>query len=160
MKRIIFAGLAFVAVSSAALAEDVWIKRAAEVRSEQGPVGDTVASVIKGQKVHVVERSGDWVRVDAGGQVGWVAADSVSSREVKRDSGLLGGSSGAEMSSGAAIKGLEPIAEDYRRARNLSTAGVDEMIRIHKSVSGKMLKDFIAEGQIEPARKARKGDSR
>ena len=64
------------------------------------------------------------------------------------------------MSSGAAIKGLEPIAEDYRRARNLSTAGVDEMIRIHKSVSGKMLKDFIAEGQIEPARKSRRPDSK
>src|SRR5437763_5083961 len=126
MKRIILAGLVLGAIGNAALAEDVWIKRAAEVRSEQGPVGDTVASVVKGQKVHVLERSGDWVRVDAAGQVGWVAADSVSSREVKRDSGLLGGASGDEMSSGAAIKGLEPIAEDYHRTRNLSTAGVDD----------------------------------
>jgi uncharacterized protein YgiM (DUF1202 family) len=160
MKRIILAGLAMAVIGTAARAEDVWIKRAAEVRSEQGPVGDTLASVVKGQKVHVLERSGDWVRVDAGGQIGWVAADSVSSREVKRDSGLIGGSSGAEMSSGAAIKGLEPIAEDYRRTRNLSTAGVDEMIRIHKSVSGKMLKDFMTEGGIEPARKGRKPDSK
>src|ERR1700730_18281639 len=105
MKRIILvAGLAFAAMNTSALAEDVWIKRAAEVRSEQGPAGDSVASVVKGQKVTVLERSGDWVKVDARGQVGWVAADSVSPREVKRDSGLIGGASGAEMSSGAAIK--------------------------------------------------------
>ena len=142
-----------------ASAEDVWLKRSADVRNDQSPAGDLVVAVQKGQRVHVLERGGEWVRVDVNGKEGWVSADSVSSREVKADSNLFGQGSGAEMSSGAAIKGLQPIAGDYARARSLSKEGLNEMIAIKKAVTPKMLKEFVAEGFIEPPARGRKSDS-
>lgn len=138
------------AMAGTAGAEDVWIKRSADVRNDQSAAGDLVVAVQKGQRAHLLERSGNWVQVDVNGKIGWVAADSVSTREVKADTNLFGQGSGAEMSSGAAIKGLQPIAGDYARARNLSKEGLNEMTAIKKSVTPKMLKDFVAEGAIEP----------
>ena len=134
-------------------ADDVWIKRSADVRNDQSAAGDLVVPVTKGQRVQLLQRADNWVQVDVNGKIGWVAADSVSSREVKPDTDLIGRGSSAEMSSGAAIKGIEPIAGDYALNKRLSKAGLDEMTAIKKSVTGKMLKDFVADGPIEaPAR--------
>jgi hypothetical protein len=147
-------------LATAANAEDVWIKRSADVRNDQSAAADTVVAVTKGQRVQVLERSGPWVRVSVNGKEGWVSSESVSSREVKPDTDLVGRGSGAEMSSGAAIKGLQPIAGDYAKSRSLSKAGLDEMIAIKKSVSPTMLKDFIDQGAIErPVRRRRPADS-
>jgi uncharacterized protein YgiM (DUF1202 family) len=143
-------GLAMLAAASAR-AEDVWIKRQSDARADASAAADSVVVVQKGQKVHVLQRNGPWVQIDAGnGKTGWVAADSVSSREVKPDSNLMGHSSGAEMSSGAAIKGLQPIAGDYAQQRGLSKEGLDEMLAIRKSVTPQMLNDFVKDGNIQP----------
>lgn len=141
-------------VAGAALADDVWVKRSADVRNDPSAAGDLVMPVTKGQRVHVLERNDPWVRVELDGKSGWISADSVSSREVKPDTDFIGRGSGAEMSSGAAIKGLQPIAGDYARTHSLSKEGLNEMTAIKKSVTPKMLKDFVAEGSIEkPSRK-------
>ncbi len=141
-------------VAGAALADDVWVKRSADVRNDPSAAGDLVMPVTKGQRVRVIERNDPWVRIELDGKSGWISADSVSSREVKRDTDFIGRGSGAEMSSGAAIKGLQPIAGDYARTRSLSKEGLNEMTAIKKSVTPKMLKDFVAEGSIEkPPRK-------
>ena len=140
-----------------ARAEDGWIKRAADARADQSAAADVVAPVQKGQKVTVLERADAWVKIDVNGKVGWVAADTLSSRPVKADTSLAGRGSGAEMSSGAAIKGLQPIAGDYARGQHLRTDGLEEMVSIKKSVTSQMLTDFVKDGNIErPARKAAK----
>jgi uncharacterized protein YgiM (DUF1202 family) len=158
-KRILSA-LLLATIAGAAQAEDVWIKRSADVRNDQSAAGDLVVAVNKGQRVHVLERSDNWVKVDVNGKTGWVSADTVSSREVKPDTDLIGRGSGAEMSSGAAIKGLQPIAGDYARARSLSKDGLNEMTAIKKSVTPKMLKEFVADGGIEsPSRSGRSTDA-
>ena len=142
------------ALATSAHAEDVWIKRSADVRNDPSSAGDLVVPVTKGQRVHVLERNGPWVNIDVNGKTGWVSADSISTREVKADTDLIGRGSGAEMSSGAAIKGLQPIAGDYAEKRSLSKAGLNEMLAIKKTVTPKLLKDFVAEGSIErPARR-------
>ena len=157
-RKIVLSGVLLCLTASAARAEDVWIKRQADVRADASAAADAVAPVQKGQKVHLVERSGPWVKVDlGGGKVGWLSADSVSNREVKPDTNLIGRSSAAEMSSGAAIKGLQPIAGDYARQRGLTKEGLDEMLAIRKSVTPQMLNDFVKEGNIEaPPRKPAK----
>ena len=153
-KRKILPILLLATIATTAQADDVWIKRSADVRNDPSAAGDLVMPVTKGQRVHVLERSDPWVRVELNGKSGWVSTDSVSSREVKPDTDLIGRGSGAEMSSGAAIKGLQPIAGDYARSRNLSKEGLNQMTDIKKSVTPKMLKDFISEGAIEkPSRK-------
>ena len=155
-RKTLLPALILAALATTARAEDVWIKRAADVRNDQSAAGDLVVAVQKGQRVQVLERSGNWVKVDVKGQSGWVSADTISSREVKPDTDLVGHGSGAEMSSGAAIKGLQPIAGDYARSRSLSKEGLNEMTAIKKSVTPKMLKDFVADGEIEaPPRPAR-----
>ena len=155
MKRFkIWPAIFIAGMAVTAQAEDVWIKRSADVRNDPSVAGDLVVAVAKGQRVHVIERNGPWVQVDVNGKTGWVSTDSLSSREVKPDTDLIGRGSGAEMSSGAAIKGLQPIAGDYAKTRNLSKAGLDEMTAIKKSVTPRMLKDFVAEGPIErPAKR-------
>jgi hypothetical protein len=156
-RKIVLSGI-LLCLAASARAEDVWIKRQADMRADASAAADTVAPVQKGQKVHLLERSGPWVKVDlGGGKVGWLSSDSVSSREVKPDTNLMGHSSAAEMSSGAAIKGLQPIAGDYARQRGLSKEGLDEMLAIRKSVTPQMLDDFVKEGNIEsPPRKPAK----
>jgi hypothetical protein len=140
-------------LAGAAGADDVWLKRSADVRNDQSAAGDLVVPVAKGQRVQLLQRGSGWVQVNANGKIGWVAADSISSREVKPDTNLLGRDSSAEMSSGAAIKGLQPIAGDYARNRHLSKDGLDKMTAIKESVTSKMLRDFVADGPIEsPAR--------
>jgi hypothetical protein len=108
----------------------------------------------KGDKVNVVQRTGAWAQVQLKGKSGWVSNDSLSTREVKPEvslSGPLG--TDARASAGAAAKGLEPITMEYAKTHSISTKGVDEMVNIKKSVTPQMLKDFTAEGQIEPPRK-------
>src|SRR5215813_9949471 len=98
-RKIVLSGI-LLCLAASTRAEDVWIKRQADVRADASAAADAVAPVQKGQKVHLVERSGPWVKVDlGGGKVGWLAADSVSNREVKPDTNLIGRSSAAEMSS-------------------------------------------------------------
>ena len=150
-KRLASALLLAALTATTARAEDVWIKRQADARSDASAAAESVVTVQKGQKVKVLERTGPWVQIDAGnGKVGWVAADSISNREVKPDTNLMGRGSGAEMSSGAAIKGLQPIAGDYARQRGLTKEGLDQMLAIRKSVTSKQLSDFIKDGNIEP----------
>ena len=146
-------------LATTAFAEDGWIKRPADVRSDQSAAADSVAAVKKGQRVQVLERSGNWVKVDANGKTGWIAADTLSSREVKADVNLLGHGSGAEMSSGAAAKGLEPIAGDYARSHHVTDDGLNQMLAIRKSISSQMLSDFVKDGGIEPGRRPRQTDS-
>ena len=137
-------------------AEDAWLKRSADVRNDQSAGGDLVVPVAKGQRVQLLQRGNGWVQVDVNGKIGWVAADSISSREVKADTNFIARGTSAEPSMGAAARGLEPIADDYARNKRLSKAGLDEMIAIKKSVTSKMLKDFVADGPIESPSRTQK----
>ena len=141
-------------LAARASAEDVYLKRPVDLRSDGNSAANVVAPAKKGDKAVVVERNGNWVRVNLNGKEGWVGADSLSARPVKADTMLFGGNGSVESSSGAAGKGLEPITEDYGRARNLSRAGVDEMVAIRKSITGAQLKSFVTEGNIESPKKA------
>ncbi len=136
-----------------AFGEDNWLRRSAEARSDPSAAGDVVVKVTKGDRVQVLEKNGAWVKVDVKGQQGWLAADSLSGREVKPDVRIAGMGSSAESSSGAAAKGLQDMTINYAARRRLSTRGVDEMVDIRKSIKSQMLKDFVAEGNIQPPRR-------
>jgi hypothetical protein len=154
LNKLLSSALLAALFASAALAEDNWIKRNAELRTDPSAAGSTVAKVQKGDKVQVLEKSGAWVKVDLKGKTGWVSADSLSSREVKPDAHLTGAlGTSAESSTGAAAKGLQEDTRVYAQNQHLSTHGIDEMIDIKKSITPAMLKDFVADGNINPPRK-------
>ena len=150
MKNKIKAGLILFAMLTtfSAAAEDVWLKRTATLRSDASVAGDIVLTVEKGAKAVLLEKNGAWAKIQLKGQTGWVALDSLNNREVKKDTNLLGGGSGAEMSTGSATKGLEPVAREYAATRRLNTAAPDQMLALRKTVTSQMLKDFVAEGNI------------
>jgi hypothetical protein len=130
------------------LAEEGWIKRAVVLRSEQGPAGDGLVNLYKGAKINVQSRDGAWAQIDSEGRTGWIAVDSVSAREVRPDVSMGSSSSAAELSSGAAARGVQPLTDGYSRGRQLNPAGLGQLYDIRASVSAKMLKDFIRDGGI------------
>jgi uncharacterized protein YgiM (DUF1202 family) len=149
-RKLVLPAVLLAALAGAARAEDVWLKTQAEIRNDQSAAADSILSVNKGDKATVVERSGAWVKITLKGQTGWVSANSLSAREVKGESALLGGNSSAESSSGAAGRGLEKMAADFANAKGLSKAGLDEMVANRKLINAPMLKSFVAEGNIHP----------
>ena len=154
--RTFFSVLMSIGVVSTALAEDNWIKRNADLRTDPSAAGDLVVKAQKGDKVSVLEKNGAWVKVEFKGKTGWVAADSLSAREVKSEAHLTGAlGTSAESSTGAAAKGLQQDTIAYAANQHLSTRGVDEMVAIKKSVTAEMLKAFVEEGNIKAPRKHR-----
>lgn len=146
------------ALASPVFAADAWVKRSAELRTDASAAASTVLRLDKGDRVNVVETQGAWSRIEFKGQSGWVSADTLSTREVKPEvklSGPLG--TDARASSGAAAKGLQPLTNDYAKRQGISTKGVDEMEDIKKSITPEMLKQFVADGNISPPRRGRKG---
>jgi hypothetical protein len=102
--------------------------------------------------VQQLQVQGNWVKVGVNGKVGWVAKTSVSVRPQKADSGAFGGMASAQSSSAAAAKGLEPMAMDFAQNQHLSDAGLTQMEQIKKTVTPKMLADFMTEGHVGATR--------
>ena len=154
MKKKLYTTAILIALASAVNAEDAWIKQPAVLRDDGSAAGQEISKMVKGDQGVVLERADGWVKVNFNGKVGWVSANSLSARPTKADTKLLGGNSSAEASGGAAGKGLEPIAADYANTHNLSTAGLDQMVKFKKTISSQMLKDFVADGNIQrPAKR-------
>ena len=148
LKRKLGAAMAVMLAAGAVMADDVWLKNNATVRSDMSPAADKVVDLFKGTKVQQLEKQGNWVKIQINDKVGWVSANSVSIRPQQADSGSVGGANTAQMSSAAAAKGLEPMALQYAQNQHLSTDGVNRMEQIKKSVTPQMLRDFMAEGHV------------
>ena len=58
----------------------------------------------------------------------------------------------AQMSTGAAAKGLEPEAEKYARNKNYNKAALDSVVALNKSVKGSAWMQFCKDGQVGPAK--------
>ena len=139
--------------STAIYAEEVWLKNTAALKSEATAAGDDMLTAPKGTKAVLLEKNDVWAKIQVGDKVGWVALASVSNREVKRDTNLLGAGAGAEMSSGAANKGMQDDADKYATRKGLNKAAPDQMLALRKTVSSQMVKDFKAEGNVVPPAK-------
>ena len=145
--------LMLVSLTGIARAEDVWLKQPAVIRSDQMAAGDEIAKVVKGDKGVVLERAGNWVKINVNGSVGWVTKESISTHTVAKDSTFFGSDSTAKTSSASAGKGVEEMARKYAELKHLSEVGLNEMVALRKTVNAQMYKDFIAEGKIVPAKK-------
>lgn len=134
MKRTYIAAMLALAISaSAAYAESVWVKAdVADLRGGKAAVYPTVGQVKKGQELTVVSRDGHWVQVQSGGTTGWIYDSSVSTAKV--DSGFQMNSNTAEISTGIAARGWDNDAEIYTQNRHLSTAWMDYLSKIRKSI--------------------------
>jgi uncharacterized protein YraI len=121
--------------ASAAWGETLWVKSAtADLREGKGAIFPSVATIAKGQQVTVVSRDGKWVQVQAAGKTGWVFETALSSTMVGGDINLMP-SAAADMSTGAASRGLAPDAEAYASSRRMSKQPLQNLVDLRKTIS-------------------------
>ena len=150
--------LCFLFLTLPTLAEDVFVKQAAvPVRAGKGSAYDEVATVKKGDKLQVVAREGDWLKVRANGKEGYVFKTAIDTKNPS-GGGKLGGdlgrmfsgaSGGSTASSGAAGKGLGESLQ-YARTNGMSPAGLDRMIAMNKALNAPEWEAFMTQGKVGP----------
>lgn len=151
--RTLAAAIAVASLTAVAHAEDLYVNSAqAILRDGKGLAYNEVATVKKGGKLTVIQREGNWVKVRADGKEGWVASSSLTPNNPGGGMGDLskllgGGSSSSAASSAEAGKGLGE-ALVYAKNNRLSTAGLEQMKSIRKSVKGPELDAFMTEGNV------------
>lgn len=163
MTRSIAVLLALLASAAIASAEEKrWVSSEGTVlKTEASATSDTVADVLVGTEVTVVEGGGRWLKVrTAAGKEGWVYAGRVSdappAAEVSgSDDGLFGSSmknsqiNTAKADSARSIRGLSPGAAQYAKDK-----GTPEMYKksldavLARKISQKEVKAFLKEGRI------------
>ncbi|HEY8748605.1 MAG TPA: SH3 domain-containing protein [Tepidisphaeraceae bacterium] len=134
-----------------------------DVREGPGLLFDPVESVTKSVKLQELERTDDgWIKVQTpGGKQGYVFKGSVGDKPPSAPGALsavnmTSDSEAAQMSTGAAAKGLEPEAEKYAANKNYNKAALDKVVAMNKSVKGAQWMQFCTEGQVGPAKPKKK----
>src|SRR5512140_2390015 len=72
MVRILFAMFVLLAPLAAWSQEQAFTNRATELKERAAPESRTVKALAENSEVKVLQRSGGWTHVDAGGQQGWI----------------------------------------------------------------------------------------
>jgi len=147
---------------SAALADDVYVQsEKLDVREGPGLLFDPVDSVTRNTKLSVLEKTDDgWFKVQTPtGKQGFVFEQSVANKQISTAgsdflSGLIGTSDADAKAIGtaAAAKGLEPESQAYAKSKNLSTANLDQVTALNKSVKGKEWMQFCQDGKVGPGK--------
>lgn len=164
--RITRSALVALALSLAAVSamaeEKRWVSsEGTALKAEALATSDTVADVLIGTEVTVVESGGRWLKVrTAAGKEGWVYAGRVSDTPPAAE--VAGGEGGifgenmqksqintAKADSARSIRGLSPETTQYAKDR-----GTPEMYKksldaiLSRKVSSRELKLFLKEGKI------------
>jgi hypothetical protein len=147
------AGVCF---AQAAGAEKVWVKQATlPIRESKSGFSTIVANANKGDELTVLGREDKWVKVQLGDKQGYVFEAMISDKKVGAGPSMgnlmAGGDSTSGMTTGEAIKGLDPIAEKYAESKNLSPKLVDAMIDRNRAISEKDREAFQKEGKVGDA---------
>jgi hypothetical protein len=134
-----------------------------DVREGPGLLFDPVESVTKSAKLQELERTDDgWIKVQTpSGKQGYVFKGSVGDKPPSGGSSMTAmnmtsDAEAAQMSTGAAAKGLEPEAEKYARNKNYSKAALDAVVALNKGVKGSTWMQFCKDGQVGPAKPKKK----
>jgi hypothetical protein len=154
---------AMLVCATLAMAEEKrWVSsEGTSLKAEASATSDTVADVLVGTEVTVVESGGRWLKVKtAAGKEGWVYAGRVSDTSpagevTGGDGGIFGASmqksqiQTAKADSARSIRGLSPDAAKYAKDKGTPEAtkkALDAVLA--RKVSPKELKAFLKEGKI------------
>ncbi|HZL34833.1 MAG TPA: SH3 domain-containing protein [Tepidisphaeraceae bacterium] len=140
----VIAGLTAVGV-----AEQVIVNQDVNVKSDKNPFADPVETVGADTKLEVLGRDSGWIRVRTpGGNVGFISEDDLPPN--LNLASVQGNGQASTLSNDAAIRGLQDDAEKYAKGKNLSTAGVEQMIAWGKKVTDNDLIAFGKAGHVGP----------
>jgi uncharacterized protein YgiM (DUF1202 family) len=160
--RSVSAAFALLLFAGVAVAEEKrWVSsEGTTLKAEASATSETVADVLVGTEVMLVESGGRWLKVrTVAGKEGWVYAgrlsDTPPAGEVAGDGGLFGDSmqksqiNTAKADSARSIRGLSPETAQYAKDRGtpeLYKKALDAILV--RKVSPKELKAFLKEGKI------------
>ena len=158
--RVAVVSAALISSAGMLIAGDLYVQPdKLDVRDGPGLLFDPVETVAKNAKLQEIERTDDgWIKVNTpSGKQGYVFKGSVSDKQAAGP-GLLSGfqvtsdAEAAQMSTGAASKGLEPEAEKYGASKNYSKTNLDAVIAMNKAVKGKQWAQFCQDGKVGPSK--------
>ncbi len=148
---------ALLAGAGVASAEEVFVKQTSIViRAGKGAAYDEVGKAVKGDKLQIIAREGKWLKVKTNSGEGYVFETAVAETKPGDDmSGIgkmLGGASGSSTASDAAAGKGFGESLDWAKSKRMSPAGLNRMIALRKSVTGKDWEQFTDEGKVGPAK--------
>jgi hypothetical protein len=143
-------------VALAQAAEEMFVKSSqVKIWQGKGPVG-LVATAKQNDKLTVLAREGNWLKVQYGDKQGYVMESAVSPKQVGGagiGNALAGGSDTSGMDTSLAGRGLRPEANDYAKAKNLNPAIVDQMIERNRAITLEEWQAFQKAGNVGAERK-------
>ena len=149
--------LAVAGACFAQAAEQVWTKQAVDILEGKSGFSKVVVSAKKGEQLTVVGREGTWVKVQLGDKQGYVFQNALSEKKVGSGQSLgdmmAGGDSTSGMSTAAAGKGLDQMAEDYAKNKNMDPKVVDAMIARNTAITDAERVAFMRQGNVGAERK-------
>ena len=151
VKTSLFCGaLALATLAGVTRAESIWVKSEnVQIRSGKGAVFPVVVAVPKGTELTVIERDGKWIKVQSGSQQGYIFEGAISPTKVSGGGNLLANmGAGADVSTGAAAKGLEQQTEAYAQQKSYNTAALNHLIDLRKSITPQEYQAFTAAGKV------------
>jgi uncharacterized protein YgiM (DUF1202 family) len=147
----ILAGVLGIA-ASVVLADSIWIKsEVVEIRAGKGAIYPVVATAKKGQELTIVDREGKWLKVTVPGAAGaaptegYVYETAISPTKVSGGGGL---STGTQLNTAAAAKGLQPSAENYAAGKRLDSGPLNRLIAFRNGISPQEWEKFMADGKV------------
>ena len=149
--------LAVAGACFAQAAEQVWTKQAVDIREGKSGFSKIVVSAKKGDQLTVLAREGTWVKVQVGDKQGYVFQNALSEKKVGSSQSfgdmMAGGDSTSGMSTAAAGKGLDEMAEAYAKNKNMDPKVVDAMIARNTAITDAERVAFMRQGNVGAERK-------
>jgi hypothetical protein len=127
-----------------------------DVVDKKRAVAKTVATVDRNAQLNVIAKEGRWYKVEVDGQQGYVAETVVSDKpQGKKGQSVSLGSikdgSIPELETAAAVKGVNPGAQQYASGKGYNTQGLKTLQARREAITAADFDRFLAEGGLQAA---------
>ena len=143
---------------SGVFAETLYAKKSGTKLQAEGSAKSKVIKVLgKGMAVDVLEKSGRFYKVSAGGSEGFVFKFKLTSKKPAMAGGgglldILGGDqkiAARESGSGSSIRGLSPMSEEHAKKKGISEKDIQAVKQMESfKVSAQEVEQFLAQRQL------------
>ena len=147
-----------VSLASGVFAETLYVKKSGTKLQAEGSAKSKVVKVLgKGMAVDVLEKSGRFYKVSAGGSEGFVFKFKLTSKKPAKAGGgglldILGGDpkfAAKESSSASSIRGLSPMSEEHAKKKGISEKDIQAVKQMESfKVSAQEVEQFLAQRKL------------
>ncbi len=162
MNRLLFSFLFFligIGLSSQAAAETWYVKKSStKLQAEAKARSKVLGKLNKGTPVDILEKSGKFFKVSAGGETGWIFRFKLTKKAPSGSGGdgdvlgALGGQqqiAARESAYGSSIRGLSPVSEEHAIKKGVSPASIESVKEMERyKVDDDALDKFLEEGRL------------